>query len=61
MNNSSSYTQLFIISIISIIINYVGIAGKDRKAVTAASWEMLNLKNLVRPRCVIFEKEDRQW
>lgn len=57
MNNSSSCTQLFII----IIINYVCIAGKDRKAVTAASWEMLNLKNLVRPRCVIWEKEDRQW
>lgn len=59
MNNSSSCTQLFIIIII--IINYVCIAGKDRKAVTAASWEMLNLKNLVRPRCVIWEKEDRQW
>lgn len=34
MNNSSSCTQL---SFIIIIINYVCIAGKDRKAVTTAS------------------------
>lgn len=33
MNNSSSCTELFFI----IIINYVCIAGKDRRAVTAAS------------------------
>lgn len=59
MNNSSGCTQLFFFIII--IINYVCIAGKDRKAVTAASWEMLNVKNLVRPRCAIWELEDRQW
>lgn len=40
MNNSSSCTQLFFIII---IINYVCIAGKDRKAVTTASWEILNV------------------
>lgn len=50
--------QLFIIII---IINYVCMAGKDREAVTTASREMLNLKNLVRLRCVVWEKEDRQW